>query len=1153
MTDRNTPVSETGLSEAVVNALRNTAFFTVQDLLTVKKESFRYLPGLTFTGLLELLEKKADLELEFNRSGKDSMALLNDSGRLTMDGRLIAYAYFRQNPVSTAELEALSARAFNILWMNDVRLVQSLVLFSKDDLMRLPRMNIALASEIEETVSEYVQSRQDEIKEEWNNSEPEEADETDHPAEQETSGDDVSEVSPETPIADLNISNRSRNFLRRAGYSVLNEILPMTMENLMDLPGLGRTTAEEIYTYTRNWLRQHGLLQETEEPEEYIENSFTFDDADYEVSPETSIENLNLSNRSKNSLQRAGYTVLGEILPLKMEELCELRNLGKKSAEEIYTYARGWLNYRESHPMIIEPEEKEKDIFWYVNNPEYREKILSYAMDNDEIIEDLLLSVRAKHCLHNAGYMKRSEILFLNNDELSQLPGAGAKSLNEIREEQKKYFTSHADELMAYCTGEMIRTFSDEKIMSRILDLYKDNVFGGYSFEEIMFRLALPEEYDASYLKGIIGRMIAEKKLEYVDFRCYRIYSRFTDYADQISGRLDERNLAMLKRKLGGDTLQAIGDAFGVTRERVRQIINKTFTRISDCYRAETGVSCFDEDYYRYFYETYSVDTHDYPDWFGISSETLRYLTLMDVKQGKRDIAEAQDDKTLDYALRIRARNYLNRNKIFVSGIWVEKRRGVLEDLVLREKCRDEMSYDQFIDTYNSFLTDNGIPYDPKIYITEEVRPTRSNRLAESRCVLWKVFQMMRYYDIEGRDFSELLDSLNLDAFENTEISTRKLMNDHPDLMVKYDIRDPHELHNLLKKILPDHSYHDLKFGRMPHLIFGDSNINDQIHDLMTNNSPISLSDFADLVYEEYGFEKSTFILNYLKPYDKYYHNGIFRIDQKEMAEDRLQALDHALTDDFYYFDEIKEKYLSLYPAADSEEINPLNLKRMGFLVLSRYALRNHDSLEAYIRSLLTSGDIVDIAPYRKRFGSVVTFSNTLWDMKRAWEIIEFEPDRIITGKHLAAGGITGKDLRQFCDDVYEFAPEGSYFTIHSLLQQGFESDLFDMGFSDWFYSNVLVADERFSFTRAFGNYIFIKGKQDVTLRSFVEERINFYGSIDVYDLLNELTDTYGMSVKDRLDPVYKAEGSAIYYDSYLDRVYASEELYFRELDSAEE
>ena len=69
MTDRNTPVSETGLSEAVVNALRNTAFFTVQDLLTVKKESFRYLPGLTFTGLLELLEKKADLELEFNRSG----------------------------------------------------------------------------------------------------------------------------------------------------------------------------------------------------------------------------------------------------------------------------------------------------------------------------------------------------------------------------------------------------------------------------------------------------------------------------------------------------------------------------------------------------------------------------------------------------------------------------------------------------------------------------------------------------------------------------------------------------------------------------------------------------------------------------------------------------------------------------------------------------------------------------------------------------------------------------------------------------------------------------------------------------------------------------------------------------------------------------
>lgn len=58
----------------------------------------------------------------------------------------------------------------------------------------------------------------------------------------------------------------------------------------------------------------------------------------------------------------------------------------------------------------------------------------------------------------------------------------------------------------------------------------------------------------------------------------------------------------------------------------------------------------------------------------------------------------------------------------------------------------------------------------------------------------------MRYYDIDSRDYKELLDTLALDRFSNTEISTLKFFNDFPELMNKYDIRDQYELHNLLKK-----------------------------------------------------------------------------------------------------------------------------------------------------------------------------------------------------------------------------------------------------------------------------------------------------------------------------------------------------------------
>ena len=84
---------------------------------------------------------------------------------------------------------------------------------------------------------------------------------------------------------------------------------------------------------------------------------------------------------------------------------------------------------------------------------------------------------------------------------------------------------------------------------------------------------------------------------------------------------------------------------------------------------------------------------------------------------------------------------------------------------------------------------------------------TRKNHLGESRIALWKQNELIRYYDIDARDYSELLDTLNFESYENIEISTLKFMDDYPELMQKYDIRDQYELHNLLRKIVPENSY----------------------------------------------------------------------------------------------------------------------------------------------------------------------------------------------------------------------------------------------------------------------------------------------------------------------------------------------------------
>ena len=100
---------------------------------------------------------------------------------------------------------------------------------------------------------------------------------------------------------------------------------------------------------------------------------------------------------------------------------------------------------------------------------------------------------------------------------------------------------------------------------------------------------------------------------------------------------------------------------------------------------------------------------------------------------------------------------------------------------------------------------------------------------------------------------------------------------------------------------------------------------------------------------------------------------------------------------------------------------------------------------------------------------------------------------------------------------------DGAYFSARSLKQDGFESELYDLGFSDWFYGNLLISDERFSFGQMFGNIILYKGSENITARSFETKLIRAYGSIDTYDLLTELTDRYGCKISEHMDVVYKS------------------------------
>ena len=976
-------------------------------------------------------------------------------------------------------------------------------------------------------------------------------------------------------IDDIGLSVRASNCLHRVGVHTVGDMLTYTEESLQEIRNLGKKTLAEILQKIEDYKKhseEAGFPDSTypasaplpEMPEDFTAWSVSDEGREFILSwlreQDAGITELELlSAKAYNRLLLHQYLKLDQIIFLSAEDLMNIPWMDLTSAEEIVRMC--WLYLKDHEADILECLKKKKDkaseikedsLRCFLYSKEKHDRILQYVQANDCDVEYTGLSVRAKNVFKKNGLTKVSEIIFVTKTEMQAFKGIGSGSMKEIQAFIDNYLVKHETRIKAFCSGDDSALLDKNTLKDIILDTYNRIGFAGLSLKELRAAAELPEQISDEMLKAVLGSLLAEGVLEYVDFRCYRIYPKFSDYVASCS-KMDDRNKDILRRRVQGETLESIASEYDMTRERVRQITNKCMSNIKGWFRADTGMEWFDEDYYRYFYETYAVKKKDAGEWLGISRDIFSYLELTGAEKGKKDLEEAVDDyHHLGLGFRLKIKNYLNRNKLYLDGKWIDKNRADLEEYVVRKYCRENISYEEFINIYNNFLKEEGIPYDKDIYYTDSVWRTRENKLSGSRYLLWKQNRQIRYYDIDARDYTELLDTLNLDAYENIEYSTAKFMADHPAVMEKYDIRDQYELHNLFRKIIPEGSYHAFHCNRTPMVEFGKFDRDGALMDLLIENAPISQPDFAELVCQEYGYEPGTVMGSYLSSLDSYYHQGMYTIDQKAMTTDHKAALETVLTEDFYYIDEIREKYAAVVPDADPEEINPYNLKNMGFSVLSRYVYRNYSSLDAYFRDILTREDITDITGYRRRFAYVQAFSVTITSLKNEREVLEFEPNQIIHFRKLEKGGITKEDLQSFCDEVNDFTEDGTYFSVQSIKKDGFESELFELGFSDWFYASLLSADERFAYATMFGNIILYKGNERITIKSFEETLIRQHGSIDVYDLMTEMEENYGCRIPDHSDLIYKVAGTDVYYDKYMDRLYANTGVFNRELDETE-
>lgn len=253
-----------------------------------------------------------------------------------------------------------------------------------------------------------------------------------------------------------------------------------------------------------------------------------------------------LPARAYNHLLLNGYDLLEKVIFLSKDELMQIRGMDGESAENIAKSCRRYL--RANQGAISKFAAQQKDIERRKNmspreliaDEMYRGVIRTYVRINDIPVKAMKLSNRSVNQLTANGYNSMSDLVFLSQSDLTGIPKLGPSSIREISDAVSRYISTHGERIKLYVNGDAGAALSEDAVRDAIAGVFDNIGFEGLSVNELIVRLAMPVEIPQDMVRRILGRFVAGGVLEYVDYRCYRVYPRFIDHIPACSAA-DER------------------------------------------------------------------------------------------------------------------------------------------------------------------------------------------------------------------------------------------------------------------------------------------------------------------------------------------------------------------------------------------------------------------------------------------------------------------------------------------------------------------------------------------------------------------------------------------------------------------------------------
>ena len=761
-----------------------------------------------------------------------------------------------------------------------------------------------------------------------------------------------------------------------------------------------------------------------------------------------------------------------------------------------------------------------------INNPNCLNDVLGTRSERAEEIKKIiheLVESEQKFSIYDLTYFGLSktitELLVNNNvtidninDNLIHKDFIGDSTFRKIMKSYNEFIMNNHIKLK----------LTPELLLSLIKNIFNYDLFEYQSLENEVSKC----NYDTENLSFLLEQFLDKKILKKEDNNYSLVKPRLKEELQKIK---DQNHKDIVLKKLTGRTLESIGSEYNVTRERIRQIIQKEIKKF---------VITREEEKYQEIFETYNFDCALFCEFFNVNEYVYYYLREK-YKMGDTEPSELIENWNLDKRqLAILKKKY---NLISYKGeLLVVKKINIL-NAILKQSDK-AMEYSEIMNEYNKIIESTNLDME---LIGETDFRNIDSILNRSNYVLCDAGRYYRYYDIDALDENDVKALHEMLDVEPGDYSAEFFFNNNELLMKNIDIKNEYELHNLLRKYIGNFNG-KIVYSRMPDIFIDCDDKNAFVDNLIHELSPINLDEFVDYVYQNYGHKNNTFRALLVNNFSKYITNGQIISECPEFTLEQMTILKEKLTDDIYSIITIKELLTELFDVNDFKLINNLNMSKIGYKLRGNYIMKSSISnLEGYMRNIISNSDYYEIKPEMKKIGS--TFSSYLYKFIYNLDLFEIDNEKYITIKKLNELGISKDNIKEFINEIEKVISDNEYFNLYTLNKDNFLSNLKKYNFPDCFYETIISTIPNVKSFSVKNNVVFIKTDEQATrekfINSFVTKNKIFVSEIkkDIFEKYN--IDLYEYYIKEFIDK------KKYYFDNSIDCVYKSKDYYDEDIN----